>query len=221
MLEQTKSIINMNAKFYLLTILFLVITSSCTSDVEKANKKKENDISLATQNITSFLNGMAKNFSDSVTIDSIQILKIDTLNEKKDSIHVLNVYIEKLSKMNSYTESLLDEAQNKIELYRLYKQIGGEGNFYKADADAAVEKMKNLDVQKKALLKNLQSIDSVLKTNSYDSVQTTGYLFIVNVFAKDIYKVNKNIDSLHLALDKNFLINEKLKKKAEFEIIEN
>lgn len=211
----------MNAKFYLLTILFLVITSSCTSDVEKANKKKENDISLATQNITSFLNGMAKNFSDSVTIDSIQILKIDTLNEKKDSIHVLNVYIEKLSKMNSYTESLLDEAQNKIELYRLYKQIGGEGNFYKADADAAVEKMKNLDVQKKALLKNLQSIDSVLKTNSYDSVQTTGYLFIVNVFAKDIYKVNKNIDSLHLALDKNFLINEKLKKKAEFEIIEN
>ncbi|WP_144043769.1 hypothetical protein [Sphingobacterium cellulitidis] len=196
-------------------LFFTLIIACNNSSSDKSSSGKKN-MELAKINILTFLKSKLENPSDGGVIDSIKILKIDTLNEKLDSMTSVYSYLNRVNLMSSYREEILQDMRSDKDMVRFAKELGQNYDVFKNSFDRKKKTIDELGVISERLMSHVKFVDSLVKKGHLDTLKTTGYLFCVKVFAKDKNMTNQDIDSVFIPLDGNFLINEKSKRKSEF-----
>src|SRR5690606_11344692 len=205
----------MNVKNILLLSCTMALVACGESEEEKLAAKRNADVQTIKSNIVTYLEGISESDPSGIIIDSIQLHRVDTLNEKRDTIMMVNAYLNRMTKINDYRDLLQHQTKNKIEMAKLQKSIGMDVEGSRYDAQRLLDRVNAISKRSDRLLDHVMTIDSLTRTDTYDSVATTGYLAIVKLFAHDRKKAAVKIDSIEFVLDNDFFINEKLKNTGE------
>lgn len=198
--------------FTLLSIYFFVLIGSCSS----RDSVKNEHMTIAKRNLETYLKAAALDDPSQLVIDSIRILRIDTLNEMKDSMQAVMAYLHKVQSIAKYRAQIVRDASSEAELAMLSRRIGSKSEFFESRINESVRVQDQLKQESEDIYKHALKIDSLVKRKVYDSLTTTGYSVLLSVFAHDAKMSNKNIDSIALNLDRNFFVDERIQKKSTF-----
>lgn len=193
----------MRYNIYLFIFLFL----SCTNTHDKNESKKSEDLTTIKSNITTFFNAAVKDEEQDIIIDSIQILSLDTLNQKKDSLESIKSWEVHVARLSNYSKKVEEDADQKKRLMELSQRLDQSGEYEKKEAIKLYRKAANLQFQIVNISKHIQSIDSLIKHGKLDTINLTGYKATFKVFAHDSKQTNRDVDSAEILLDRNFRIN--------------
>lgn len=181
-------------KKFLPFTLLLMIMFSCQDEHTKITKKLE-------QTVTTYFKATYK---DSLTLDTIKVLKFDTLTERDLGNMELYSFMNKIELQKNYMKALLASAQSNADMYQL---VGGMdaslSSIYKKDG---MEKLNLANEQRESLKAMIKSLDSLqLAINKMDS--TTFRLYRVKCL---IVSSGKNLlvnrDTLYTKINKDFKI---------------
>ncbi|GEM_PF-2703927 len=200
-------------------ILFIMATMGCgQSEEEKVEKRKQADIATINSNLSTYFQNKAKEEPDGIIVDSISVVRLDTLNERRDSLNSLTVYLRKIDMVNEYRELVNKQIKANINMSNLTSSLGMDHS-YRSDAKDYLKKAERLTTYAASIVKNAKRLDSLVRSNKLDTTKSTGYLAMVSVYAHGLDMSSKNIDSINILLDKNFMINERLKElsKVDFD----
>ncbi|MEN5054364.1 hypothetical protein [Sphingobacterium kitahiroshimense] len=187
--------------------LFIFFLFSCTNTHDKNESKKAEDLTTIKSNITSFFNGAVNDEEQDLIIDSIHILSLDTLNQKKDSLESIKSWEIHAARLSNYSKKVEEDADKKKRLMELSQRLDQSGEHEKKEAIKLYRKAADLESQIVSISKHIQSIDSLIKHGKLDTINLTGYKATFKVFAHDSKQTNRDVESAEILLDKNFRIN--------------
>lgn len=185
----------------IISLIGLGFQFSCISS---SDKQKE----IISNNIKQYLTAKSLDNKEDVIIDSIQILRIDTLTPKQDSIILSRIYFNDSNKVYLELNDLMDQAKLYQRSAKLNKEIGLD---YSDDAEKSkdyLQKAIELQSHHKNLINSVIRIDSIVKLQKIDSVTITGFGIHFNIYAHSSSHQNKDIKEVVFFLDKNYRINE-------------
>lgn len=199
-------------------ILISGILFSCKSELEKKEDLKKKDIKKIIENLTAYINGTIVSESEDLILDSFAILRIDTLNEKKDSIAAQYSIVRYSSKLKNAIEENDKLLQIREKQEKLAKELGNDPSEYSDQVVKHLRKKVDYNISLTKLYKHYTKLDSLIKYKMLDTIKNTGYEVITKVYAHDSKQVNKDVDSIGFYLDKNLRINTKNIDRANTEI---
>lgn len=205
-------------RLFIVGSLISWILFSCKSDFEKKEDLKKKGIKTLTENLTAFINGKIKSENEDLIIDSISILKIDTLNEKKDSIAAQIALLKYVERLNEVIENTHKQAKIRNRQMQLSKELGSDGTYYADEYKELLQNSQDNNSKAVKMLNHLKKIDSLIKFNKLDTLSTTGYEAIVKVYAHDSNQTNKDVESIGFYFDKNLRVNTKNIDRANSQI---
>lgn len=143
-------------------------------------------------------------------IDSVIVLKVDTLTPKSDANFKSETLLNRFGQMkihSNYLESLFILAAQKATLHAsLFGKSEPITQMSKGDADQAREDMnKNRDDMQK-ILNQADSLNKLVLANQIDSVTFLGYIPLMKVTAVNNASGVFSVDSIRIRLDKGFHI---------------
>lgn len=202
-------------KYLCIALIGLLIMSCGTSPEEKAEKKKKEDIEKIKANALTFLLNSSKKDPEGIIIDSIELLKIDTLTELLDSTHSMNSYMQNFTRLKKYREILVSEVKNRAEFAEISEKFNMDPSSWEDDAKTKYKKSMEIGKYALTLLDHIEKLDSLIKIKAYDSKTPTGYLAIVNAYAHNKDMVSRDLDSIYIPLKLNLMINDRISKIQE------
>lgn len=152
-----------NTTLFTFGILASLLHSCSNSDTKTdiKNKIKENLIQYVNANTTP---------EDQIILDSIVILKIDTLTEKEANVIRLNYLTNELSRQNEITQDQLDIFRSALSLHFDQDLIDS----YERDLDQEIEELARIENEIKSLEKRQKSADD--KKFKYYKVESKLYV---------------------------------------------
>jgi hypothetical protein len=168
---------------------------SCKSQWEKEKER-------AAESVKKYITAKAK--EDNTKIDSINILQVDTLTPKKDSINVLYA----LYSFSDYFPEKLDYYKNKMQNNLQYmRAFSGYGDlsFWKEEFDEAKKKSDKLLSVWEDFTSRTENINRLDSLGKLDSITKSGIRVLFNLRgSKNMEEVRG--DSLILLLNNQFHI---------------
>lgn len=170
-------------------ILLLVIFASCRNENVKTKEKIENvgKLYLSTQ------------LKPGERIDTIQLLKYDTLNTQTENSYLWFEYNKIAKSLQSEAELLKNHYTIKEELYSLQPTA------------TLKEEMKQQETKWDNLIKEYNYYDSIMAPLLNDSLTTKdfkGYRAWFRVKSTEVNGVSQNYDSLEVSITPDFKIRE-------------
>lgn len=190
-------------KLYL--FLSLSIFISCQSKEEKLRKEIQ-------PIVINYYKELAK--EDKLTLDSVKILKIDTLTEKKDSVNSYWRLHHRYTSSIGLFKAQGDLVRSNLNLMRL--SSGLSSSLYenaKSDFENEQEKFNEMvrisDIQSK----RLDALDKLIQSRKLDSITPKGFIVLSSIKARNAKNEANDYDSLSLVLD----LDKRIRVKKEFE----
>ena len=194
-------------KKHLLIILAALIVSACNSrQPERVLKEELHPILLK------YYTDRAKKFE--LKIDSVNILRIDTLTQKRDSLDSFWRLRAKMTSMQSKINESKSEVEDQVKMMRLTRGISVDlYSNAKSEYEEQMEILDGLVKKYSSMLDRLKSLDILTRGNSLDSLKPRGYIVMSNIKARDMQNVAGDVDSATLMMD----MSKRIKLKQEFE----
>ncbi|WP_346067606.1 hypothetical protein [Sphingobacterium siyangense] len=205
-------------KRILIVGILVSVLFSCKSELEKKEELNKQGVKKLTENLTTFINGKIKSENEDLIIDSISILRIDTLNEKKDSIAVQYALLKYVERLNEVVKNTQEQAKIRNRQVQLSKELGSDADFYADESKKLLRNSQENNSKAIRMINHLNKIDSLIKFKKLDTIKTTGYEAIVKIYAHDSNQANRDADSIGFYFDKNLRINTKNIDRANSEI---
>ncbi len=146
-------------------------------------------------------------------IDSIIVLKVDSLNERRDSLHSFSQLNVMVTHQIALTKLQQETANNKLNQAQLMRNLDKAlFEVYRDDATKEQEKVNSMLEISKGLSTRMKLISQKIEKGELDSVKQTGYILLFKLKAHDLQNVAREIDSMQM----NFDLDKRIKLKEEF-----
>lgn len=185
-----------------IVVLGLFLFCSCES-TEKKEAKELAQLTVELEGkIKDFFESNVRRHGENITIQDVEIYKIDTLTPLMDSMLVVNYIKQNLRYLREEEDHLFEIADLKRQQAQISVAMGGRlAQSSIEDAQQALDKVVAHRDQMEPLLNRGLLIDSLVLANVLDSTTAIGYLAWFNIKAINDAHVAQDIDSGRIAFD--------------------
>lgn len=152
-------------------------------------------------------------------IDSLRILRIDTITPMKDSNYILSQITDILNIGTAKIKTNNELLENQLTQLKLYGELGWNTLFETTKGE--IKKIQNetsLNLEKLSSIKDrIGIIDSLNILGKIDTVSLTGYNILFKLIGQDNTNNEVRIDTGYLQLSKEMHIRENPKVEFEWE----